>query len=183
AAGTGPDVFRLGWSNVFPFVEQAQLAELDPFFKKHSKSWLGRPDLKKWIVDGARYRGKLFGTPMGGDMSSIFINRNLFRTGQVRMPPDSYKEPAYEQEWTFEQVLDAARRLTKAPTQYGINISTGSGNPFSLVESFGGETLSKDWDAFLWHEEPAIKAWQWLADLRLVHRVAPSAEEDSGFEF
>jgi multiple sugar transport system substrate-binding protein len=179
AAGTGPDVFRLGWSDVFPFMEQGQIAELDPFFKKHPKSWLARGDLKKWIVDGARYKGKLFGTPMG----SIFINRNLFRTNQVKMPPDSYKEPGYAQAWTFEQVLDTARRLTKPPTQYGIDIETGSGNPFSLVESFGGETLSKDWDAFLWHEEPAIKAWQWLADLRLVHRVAPSAEEYSGYKF
>ncbi len=183
AAGTGPDVFRLGWSNVFPFMEQGQIAELDPFFRKHPRSWLARPDLKKWIVDGARYRGKLFGTPMGGDMSSIFINRNYFRTSQVRMPPDSYREARYETEWTFDHVLDAARRLTKPPTVYGIDVSTGSGNPFSLVESFGGETLSKDWDAFLWHEEPAIRAWQWLADLRLVHRVAPSAEENRNYRF
>src|SRR5919197_1648706 len=40
AADTGPDVFRLGWSNVFPFMEQGQVAELDPYFRKHPKSWL-----------------------------------------------------------------------------------------------------------------------------------------------
>ena len=59
----------------------------------------------------------------------------------------------------------------------------GAGAPtlgYSLVESFGGETLSKDWDAFLWTEEPAIRAWDWFASLRFVHRVAPPAEEEVG---
>lgn len=59
-SGTGPDVFRLSWSNVFPLKEQGAIAELDPYFKKNPKSWLGRADLKKWIVDGARYGGKLY---------------------------------------------------------------------------------------------------------------------------
>lgn len=183
AAGTGPDVFRLSWSDVYPFMEQGQIAALDPYFKKHPQNWLARPDLKKWIVEGARYKGKLFGTPMGGDMSSIFINRNLFRSAQVKMPPDGYKDAGYEKDWTFDQVLDTARRLTKPGTLYGIDLETGSGNPFSLVESFGGETLSKDWDAWLWYQEPAVRAWQWLADLRLVHRVAPAVEEYSGYKF
>jgi ABC-type glycerol-3-phosphate transport system substrate-binding protein len=44
-AGTGPDVFRLAWANVFPFMEQGYAAELEPYFKKHPKSWLARPDL------------------------------------------------------------------------------------------------------------------------------------------
>src|SRR5581483_770493 len=182
AAGTGPDVFRLGWSNVYPFMEQGQIAALDPSFKKHPQNWLARPDLKKWIVEGARYKGKLFGTPMGGDMSSIFINRNYFNSNHVKLPPNGYKEAAY-QDWTFDQLYDTARQLTKPPTVYGIDISYGSGNPFSLVESFGGETLSKDWDAWLWAEEAGVRAWQWLADLRLVHRVAPAVEEAGRYKF
>jgi multiple sugar transport system substrate-binding protein len=182
-AGTGPDVFRLAWANVFPFMEQGYAAELDASFKKHPKSWLARPDLKKWIADGARYKGKLFAVPMGGDMSGVFVNRNAFRTAQVKPPPDSYKDPAYEKDWTFDQVLEDARRLTNAPTQYGVSAASDQVSGLSLVESFGGETLSKDWDAFLWHEEPAVRAWQWMADLRLAHRAAPTVDEESGFKF
>lgn len=180
AGGTGPDVFRLGWANVFPMLEQGQIVELDPLFKKHPQNWLARKDLKKWIVDGARYKGKLYGTPMGGDMSSIFINKTLFNNAQVRLPPESYKEPRYETEWTFDNVLDVARRLNKRPDQVGIDVSWGSGNPFSLVESWGGKTMSDNWDAFLMHEDPGPRAWQWLMDLRLTHKLTP-VPEDAGY--
>jgi ABC-type glycerol-3-phosphate transport system substrate-binding protein len=186
AGGVGPDVFRLGWSDVFPFMEGGQIAELDPWFKKFKDSWMSRPDLKKWIIDGARYRGKLYGTPMGGDMSSMFLNKTLLEREGIPAPTIGYRDVAYR-DWTFERVLDYARRLTKrsgdAVTQYGIDVSYGSGNPFSLVESFGGRTLSDKWDELLWHEEPAVRAWQWLADLRLVHRVAPTPEESRAFNF
>lgn len=188
AGGVGPDVFRLGWQDVFPFMEQGQIPELDPYFQRKPDSWLRRSDLKRWIVDGARYRGKLYGVPMGGDMSSLFLNKSLFEKTGVPFPPESYKEGKYTTDWTFDNVLEAAKKLTVRksegpPEQYGIDVSWGSGNPFSLVESFGGQTLSENWDAFLWHEEPAVRAWQWLADLRLVHRVAATVAEAQGGAF
>ncbi|HEV8637145.1 MAG TPA: extracellular solute-binding protein, partial [Chloroflexota bacterium] len=186
AGGVGPDVFRLGWADVFPFMEQGQIIELDPLFAKHPNSWMRRPDLKKWILDGARYRGKLYGTPMGGDMSSIFLNKSLFEKTGTPPPPESYKEEKYNSGWTWDHVLETAKKLTVRkgdgpPDQYGIDAIYN--NTPSLVESFGGRTMSENSDEFFWHEEPATRGLQWMADLRLKEKVAASAAEAQGGAF
>ncbi len=188
AGGVGPDVFRLGWADVFPFKEQGQIPALDDKFKSLGKDdWLSNPDTKTDIFNGARYAGKLYGLPMGGDMSNVEVNLTLFKDAGVKMPPTTYDES----NWSFDDMLELAKSLTKrnpdgTPIQMGIGVDAdinGSGNPFSLVETWGGQTLSEDWSKFLWAQDPGPEAWQWNADLVWKWKVAASQAEAQGGAF
>lgn len=188
AGGVGPDVFRLGWADVFPFKEQGQIPALDDKLKSLGKDdWLSSEDAKKEIFDGARYTGKLYGLPMGGDMSNVEVNKSLFKAAGVKDPPITYGES----NWSFDDMLELAKSLTKrnsdgTPIQMGIGVDAGmngSGNPVSLVESWGGQTLSDDWSKFLWAQDPGPEAWQWNADLVWKWKVAASQAESQGGAF
>ncbi|HVC35386.1 MAG TPA: hypothetical protein VNL16_17880 [Chloroflexota bacterium] len=188
AGGVGPDVFRLSWQDVFPFKEQGQIPALDDKFKSLGKDdWLSSSDAKKDIFDGARYAGKLYGIPMGGDMSNVEVNKSLFKAAGAKDPPITYGAG----DWSFDQILEIGQSLTKrsadgTPLQLGIYADAamgGSGNPFSLVESWGGKTLSDDWSKLLWSEDPGPAAWQWQADLVYKYKVAASAGESQGGAF
>lgn len=188
AGGVGPDVFRLSWQDVFPFKEQGQIPALDDKFKSLGKDdWLSSEDTKKEIFDGARYAGKLYGLPMGGDMSNVQVNKTLFKAAGAKDPPITYGSA----NWSFDDLVELAKSLTKrssdgTPLQFGIYGSSaigGSGNPFSLVESWGGKTLSDDWSKLLWVEDPGPAAWQWNADLVWKHKVAASQAESQGGAF
>ncbi len=188
AGGVGPDVFRLGWADVFPFKEQGQIPALDDKFKGMGPNdWLGGTDVKKDIIDGARYAGKLYGLPMGGDMSNVEVNKSLFKASGAKDPPITYGPD----NWSFDEMLETAKSLTKrasdgTPLQFGIGTDSqmnGSGNPFSLVESWGGKTLSDDWSQLLWAEDPGPAAFQWNADLVWKQKVAASSAESTGGAF
>lgn len=188
AGGVGPDVFRLSWQDVFPFKEQGQIPGLDDKFKALGKDdWLGGTDVKKDVFDSARYGGKLYGLPMGGDMSNVEVNKSLFKAAGEKAPPVTYGSD----NWTFDEMLERAKDLTKhaadgTPLQLGLGTASdmnGSGNPFSLVESWGGKTFSDDWTKFLWAEDPGPAAWQWNADLVWKYKVAASVAEAASGAF
>ncbi len=188
AGGVGPDVFRLGWADVFPFKEQGAIPALDDRFGRMGKdNWLAGTDVKKDIFDGARYQGKLYGVPMGGDMSNVQINKSLFKAPGVKAPPLTYDDSL----WSFDDLLQAATSLTKragdgTPLQFGLQSSStfgGSGNPFSIVESWGGQTLSDDWSKFLWGQQPGPSAFDWIADLVRKYKVAASQAESAAGAF
>lgn len=188
AGGVGPDVFRLGWSDVFPFKEQGQIPALDDRFKSLGKDdWLSGTDVKKAIFDGARYGGKLYGLPMGGDMSNIQVNKDLFKAAGMPDPPLTYDAS----EWSTDDLIEIAQKLTKrssdgTPLQMGIYADAtvgGSGNPVSVVETFGGKTLSDDWSKFLWADDPGPAAFEWNANLVWKYKVAASQAESSSGAF
>lgn len=188
AGGVGPDVFRLSWQDVFPFKEQGQIPALDDKFKSLGKDdWLSSDDAKKDIFEGARYAGKLYGLPMGGDMSNVEVNKSLFKAAGANDPPTTYGDSS----WSFDEMLEIGKSLTKrssdgTPLQMGIyggSTAGGSGNPFSLVETWGGKTLSDDWSKLLWSEDPGPEAWQWNADLVWKEKVAASQAESQGGAF
>ena len=188
AGGVGPDVFRLSWANVFPFKEQGAIPALDDRFGKMGKdNWLAGTDVKKDIFDGARYQGKLYGVPMGGDMSNVQVNKSLFKAPGVKAPPLTYDASL----WSFDDLVQTAQLLTKragdgTPLQFGLQAASdfgGSGNPFSLVESWGGQTLSADWSKFLWGQDPGPSAWDWVADLVRKYKVAASSAESAAGAF
>lgn len=188
AGGVGPDVFRLSWQNVFPFKEQGAIPALDDRFAKMGKdNWLAGTDVKKDIFDGARYQGKLYGVPMGGDMSNVEVNKSLFQAPGVKAPPLTYDASL----WSFDDVLETAKMLTKraadgTPLQFGIQAASdfgGSGNPFSIVETWGGQTLSADWSKFLWAQDPGPAAWEWVMNLVKEYKVAASSAESAAGAF
>lgn len=181
AAGSGPDVFRDNPSDAIPLISQGQLAPLDPLFSKTRGTWWGSKDVKPGVMDWGRTRGTQYGLPMGtGAYYDFSINRNLYRSAGLQQPPKDYNDAAYGS-WTFDRVVEDTRKLTKggagAAEQYGID--TGVTWPYLLpvVLSWGGEFMNVKTGEFRWHDAPATDAIQWMANLALKHRVAPSGQD------
>ncbi|MBI2939632.1 MAG: sugar ABC transporter substrate-binding protein [Chloroflexi bacterium] len=185
AGGVGPDVFRLGPNDLFPFSDQGQLKELEPYFKADKSSWFWGDDLKPGIVDQMRLRGKLFALPMGGVAYCIYVNTTLFEKEGLPLPPKGYGDES----WTFDRMTELARKLTKrrpdgGPEQLGIE-SSNRHEMKAIVDNAnnGRSWISDDLSTFQGAEPGAVAGLQWAADLIHVHRVSPSAAEAQGGAF
>jgi multiple sugar transport system substrate-binding protein len=181
AGGSGPDVFRDNPADAIPLIQQGHLQELDGLLKGTRDSWYGSKDVKSGVMEWGRARGKQFGFPMGtGAYYAFSVNRNLFRNAGLPDPPLKYDDPS----WTFDRVLDHARKLTRrtgaGPEQLGIDLGMSWSYLHPLVMSQGGGFMQPKTGEFRWHEAAATEAIQWMADLRLKHQVAPTAAEQSG---
>ncbi|HEY3082291.1 MAG TPA: sugar ABC transporter substrate-binding protein [Chloroflexota bacterium] len=184
AAGNGPDIFRVGWEHVPPLIRQNQIVETEPLFKAQADTWFAGKDLKAGIVDTFRFKGKLYGFPIGLDMPALFINKTLFDAEKLSYPPEDYGDA----KWTFPALQEMAKKLTKSEggktTQFGIDmIDTGWYMIEGLVAGNGGRLLSEDLKEFLWHSPEATEAIQWVADLRNKEKAAPSSAQAEGGAF
>jgi multiple sugar transport system substrate-binding protein len=155
-----------------------ELASQGVFANLEGTASADKYDLKQHFpraVETARsVDGKLFALPVLIHPShlGLYYNVNLFESAQVRAP---------SADWTLEDVVEAARRLTGGagpggrPATWGILTETGYPPLVVFLRTFGGEfmdppTLGKKTAL---DRAPAKQALQWLYDLRHRHRVHP----------
>jgi multiple sugar transport system substrate-binding protein len=174
AAGTPPDVVWHGpeW---FPGVASRGIYRpLDAYVAK-----LPRGDVADFfprVLEQYQWEGKQYGIPASITVMTIFYNKDLFDREGLAYPDAT---------WTFEgKYLDAARRLTKREgdrvTQYGV------GNPhrdWVWPWAGGAEYLDKSGKQVTLGQGPEAGRWfQFAADLRTRHRVAPSVAEQRAMQ-
>jgi multiple sugar transport system substrate-binding protein len=136
-------------------------------------------DLKQYYsaaIETARLEGKLLGLPSTTHPShlGLFYNVNLFAEAGVKPPAMN---------WTFDDLLDAARRLTRPGERWGIETETAYPPTLVWLRTFGGEFL----DPPTFGTRPAIdrpaarQALQFLYDLRHRYRVHPLPSDKATF--
>ncbi len=114
----------------------------------------------------------------------LFYNKELFKEAGVAEPPAKYDEA-----WTWDQFLDAAKKLTLDKNgknaadpafdpnnikQFGVSFENWYGPVSVHVINNGGDYISADGKSFALDKPEATNALQKLADLINVHHVAPS---------
>jgi multiple sugar transport system substrate-binding protein len=135
-------------------------------------------DLRQYFprtIETARVDGKLYGLPATTHPGTIglFYNTNMFEQAGIA-PPSA--------EWTTDDLLTAARRLTTTPgsdgkaERWGVAFQTSYTALVCVLRSFGGEyTDPPSFGKKVTLDRPAAKqALQWLYDLRHRHRVHPT---------
>lgn len=128
-------------------------------------------------VRTAPYRvgGQLYGVPLGPQPVTVYINRALFRERGVPVPTSS---------WTYEQMLDAARKLTfvqDGKQVYGINGADLQANleyGMSFYYGAGGQGLiKKAGNTYVPNLDTTFqKTAQRLLDLIYKDKVAPGPQ-------
>ena len=129
-----------------------------------------KSDFSGAIWDAATKDGVLYGVPFRADTSGVFYNKAMFDAAGVPYPQEG---------WTWDDFLDAAKKLTKGTQQYGFGISGSAAaatdfeaEVLPMIWGFGGEVIK---DGKMALDEPgALKGLQYWADLLLTHRVSPS---------
>ncbi|MFH1745917.1 MAG: sugar ABC transporter substrate-binding protein [Planctomycetota bacterium] len=176
-SGSPPDVIQLDASSGAVFMDNDVLRDLTPYIANDDHFNL---DVYfENVVDVFGGRNRLYAIPLDFTPMVMFYNKTLFDRAGVAYP---------QRGWTWDDFLDAAKRLTihadpdKPPTQYGFNFENVM--PFWVLWLWtnGGDVLSPDGTrASGYFDSPqSIEAIQFLVDLGRVHRVAPTlAERDA----
>lgn len=173
AASAPPDVFWMNAQNFGRFAPNGQLLDLGPLVRRD------RVDLSDfWPVSIQLYsfKGGPHALTSQYDSRGLFFNKALFDQAGVRYPPASYRDPS----WTWEMFLDTARRLTRTAGNvpvWGCHIPTGYIHTTPWVWSGGGDLLNTEKTECIMTQPGTVEAFQFLADLMHVHRVAPTPAE------
>jgi multiple sugar transport system substrate-binding protein len=182
AGGNAPDVF---WASNMPdYVAQGVV--LDITGQVAADPAIGAPDyfLQPQEQSRAVINDKWYGIGSCWVLHHLYYNKAMLDTAGVE-PPSTDPTKA----WTWDQFLEACRRLTldsagRNPDQdgfdsndiqqFGVNWETWNLPRDVLVYSNEGEAYTSDYVCHL-GEPAAIEAYQMLADLSVVHHVAPQA--------
>jgi len=177
AGGVPPEVFAIySPQSVAMFARKDVLEDLRPWVARYgidmNAFW---PQLDGFIYEGGdRHRGAINGFPDNCGVYVLFYNKRMFREAGVEEPKDA---------WTWEQFIDAARRLTirrnGRTVQFGVVLP-----PSYLLEMFlwqmGQTWYSPDGTRCMLDTPEAHRTFEFWASLRQEHRVAPSASEEQG---
>jgi multiple sugar transport system substrate-binding protein len=191
AGGTAPDVF---WAtNLQDFVAIGAVQDITE--QLAADPILGAPDyfLQPQETDRATVNGKWFGIGSCWVAPHIYYNSDLLSAAGVE-PPST--DPT--QAWTWDQFIDAGKKLTidsegRHPgdegfdidnvSQWGVSWPTFFIALAAAIYSNGGYTYGTDYTSG-WGMPESIEAIQQVADLQLVHQIAPvpAAFEQMGMD-
>ncbi|OCA85880.1 ABC transporter substrate-binding protein [Bacillus sp. FJAT-27225] len=151
-------------------IDQGVIEQVDDLYTKDELK-----DFYPNALDAYKYDGKLYGVPNSMTVHTMLLNLDLFKERGV--------EPPANGEWTWDEFLDAAEKLTfdrdgdGKTDVFGFSTYILPGYyeawPFFYID--GGSPLSKDMKKFTFNSPEAVDAIQRLADLKLKDKVSPES--------
>jgi multiple sugar transport system substrate-binding protein len=180
AAGQLPDCTQLSEAMAIQFAAADLLADVSSMYPADAAP------LKSLTFT---YKGKAVGYSSGDEVLLLYYNKKLFDAAKLPYPPASA-----DKAWTWQQFVDAAKKLTK--DKNGKTPNDAGFDPKNIVQygadfnrlwwmwpivcySNGGGLMSPDGKE-LWISKPeSIDAMQTLANLYIKEHVAPSVADDS----
>jgi multiple sugar transport system substrate-binding protein len=173
AGGTPPDVFYLDIEDFAGLAARGELLQLDDYLNR-DKDEVKPEDFFEAPFNEFRYKGRLYGIAKDFTTLVLYYNMNLFDKYNVAYPNDN---------WTWDDFLNAAKKLTKDVDGdgkvdiYGFVLETWANWWRNWVYANGGTFFDKDGNFVLGkpgYIEKNAEAIQFLADLINVHKIAPS---------
>jgi len=173
AGGNAPDITlnQIDW--LVPGASRGMFVDLKPFYDRDgvdlSDLWYDME--QEWGYEGGMYGALLYA---GGQ--ALYYNKTLLEAaGETAPSPD----------WTWDDLLESAKRLTDESTgQYGVSLSNPN-PPYwgaAFIQEAGGSVLNEARDECLLNSDQCREALQWLVDLTHVHKVAPIMVMEEGAE-
>jgi multiple sugar transport system substrate-binding protein len=163
AGGTAPDICIGSGATFLGLLEKNSWQQVDAYLRRDKsvdlKAYYSQPEI--FDKDGKHY-----GLPFMINTTLLYYNKSLFQRSGVPEPTER---------WTWDDMLDAARKLTRADgSQWGVNVGTGfEGQLLTFIWSAGGDYINKERTRTTLDEPGSLEGLQWVADLFLRHRVAP----------
>jgi multiple sugar transport system substrate-binding protein len=170
AAGTGPDVAHASGAFFSDLADKNQWTEITQYVKRD------KVDMNRWYIqDEVIYRkGKHYCMPFWTAAGTYFYNKTLFNKNGLK-PPDN-------DNWTWNDMLDAAQKLTVPGQTWGLQ--TGYGFEFSWINflrSAGEDWLNKEKTKTTLNTPGAVDTFQFLVDLVRKYKVmAPQGDTTVG---
>lgn len=166
ASGNPPDVAeaRVQWEYAM-LAPRGAFMDLQPYIEKSTV--LSRDYFFDSAYDLFNMNGAQLGVPINANLTCIVYNKDMF---------DAEGLPYPDETWTWDDILQAALKLTKdvdgdgRVDQFGMVVPTWYF--IHYLGSRGINLFNEDQTQFLFDTPEAIESVQWLADLWTKHKVA-----------
>jgi ABC-type glycerol-3-phosphate transport system substrate-binding protein len=157
----GQELIRKHYAvNLMPYIRRD--LRMDDFYRDAFVEWRGT----------TQRDDELFGFPTSLGFTVLFYNKDLFDKAGVPYPDTT---------WTYDDLVRVGKQLTVdsdndgVPEQWGLSFDVHYTGLETLVYSFGGRTLTADRTHAVLTEPPTIRAFQFVQDIFLKHRIASNA--------
>ncbi len=171
-AGVGPDLFDCHTIAEFPMCVKSGIAwDVTDEFKKAGidvmkDQW---PVMRPYFL----YKGRVYGCATNTSSNAIWFNKDIF---------DKYHEPYPKGDWTWDQFIPVAQRLTirdkrGRATQFGFIFDI----PLvwqQFIWQWGGRVFNDDGTKCIMDSPEAIAGIQFIHDLIYKYRVSPNPVEE-----
>lgn len=173
AGGTPPDVFAMDAPLYPDWQSRGVLLNLQPYL-----------DAEPTLLDGfypvtlQAYQREdgYYGLPRDFQTIVLFYNKDMFDATGLDYPTD---------EWTMDNLREAAKALTKDKNGDGVTDQFGFSSDFWDMElfwsgaiwGFGGEIINPEYTQTLLGEGTARDAWRFIADMMLTDKSIPDPDQ------
>jgi multiple sugar transport system substrate-binding protein len=181
ASGDYPDVIYGHYSWFPTALEKKFVREMDPYLKK---AGLSKNVFFPTSIQQFSENGKLYAMPRETSAIALYYNADLFKQAGLKTPNEYFAEG----QWTWDNYLDVAKKLTKDSSGHSADQADFNANsivqwgtvapvnmPFGLfpvVYSFGGDILDKSNTSCRLDQPEAVQGITFLQDLVRKHHVA-----------
>ena len=173
AGGDMPDVFWMHSNNSQIYMKNDMLLQLDDYIAASDKIDLANymPEVTElYTMDGKHYA-----IPKDYDTIALWYNKTMFDEAGLAYPDAT---------WSYDDMLDAAAKLTKADgSQYGfaMNPSNDQDTYYNFVYAMGGYIVSDDHKKSGYDDPNTLKAMDYVAQL-LQYCPSPTVMSETGTE-
>ncbi len=168
AGGTPPEALDLDTLMLPTPIGKGLVKPLDDFMKRYN---IKPTDFVKAVFDSGVSKGKTYAIPDRTAVSALFFNKTMFDKAGVAYPTSDF---------TMDQFLDAAKKLTIPGKQYGFGIAAAQSDPANVMTSFlpilfayDGTILNADMTKSTLGSPAGIKAIKFYSDLYRTYKVVP----------
>ncbi len=170
--GNAPDVLY-GHPHTFAnWAEKGLLMDLTDKFNEESDFYFNEKFAQN-VYDAFRWNGRYIATINGHDTYLLYYNLDLFDEAGISYPTD---------EWTWNDFMDAAKKLTKdvdGGKQYGFTVSAWPPDLFPFIYSFGGDVFD-DMNAptkVVFNSPETVEGLRFIQDMVVTNQVAPNYQQ------
>ena len=167
-AGSAPDIIALNVPSDIDYSKRGFLLDISDLFES------GAIDLSRYpkhTIDAHTIDGVLHGVPRDYDSIAVYYNKAIF---------DAAGEPYPTGDWTWEEFVEVAKRITRADEGiYGTCVASYPNSVvYDMVYSNGGKAFDENGLCVL-NSAEAKDALKKLSDVILVEHASPTIEEQA----
>jgi multiple sugar transport system substrate-binding protein len=179
AGGQPPDLFLMNYRFYGQFAARGALEPVAPYLRDAEA--FSEADFFDTALMPFRWAGEQVCLPQNVSSLVVYFNADLFRDAGVALPQDG---------WSWEEMVDAAKALTRDRDQdgtidvYGLGVDPEIIRVAPFIWSNGGRLVDDDESPTRFAlDGKAVAALDAFFDLRSVHGVTPTDEEAEAEDF
>jgi multiple sugar transport system substrate-binding protein len=164
--GNPPDLLDLDAVMIASMAGKNLLQPWDEYIKD-----LDIKDFASGIWSAGVLNGKVYALPNRNASTVYFYNKTMFDKAGIPYP---------KEDWTYNDMLEIAKKLTVPGKQYGVGIAASLSDPANVMSSFapvlwafGGNFLDTTNTRSLLSEPNSVKAIKYWSELYTKHKVVP----------